>query len=421
MSGPIASEVLPAPSEGGAYVSSPETTLLTELALGLATYGAPAHRLEEAVSALAEILGVRARFFAMPTAVFAMFERADGSHDTRLLPVPSSEINLERLVALDRVLNEVAEGKATANEGIQRIRDIETAPARFTMATVVVSFAVVSGAAARFFGGGWSEMGGAAIVGLVIGALAIVSGRRRDLARILEFSSGLAAALLAWACAAWVPGTTSADIVTLSGVIVLLPGLTLTMAVTELSTRNLVSGTARLMGALTVLVSIGIGVALGRKVLELSGAEVTVEPVEALGEWTLWAALLVIPAPLVVLFKARWKDLGIIAVAAVIAFVGARSGTLVLGPELGVGLGAFLVAVLGNVYARMRNRPAVVAAVPGILLLVPGAIGMRSVTAFTTQDAVAGIGLAFTTLMVAVALVAGLLLANVAVPPRKAL
>jgi uncharacterized membrane protein YjjB (DUF3815 family) len=94
---------------------------------------------------------------------------------------------------------------------------------------------------------------------------------------------------------------------------------------------------------------------------------------------------------------------------------------VLLGPELGVGLGAFLVAVLGNVYARMLNRPAVVAAVPGILLLVPGAIGMRSVTAFTAHDAVEGIELAFTTLMVAVALVAGLLLANVAVPPRKAL
>jgi uncharacterized membrane protein YjjB (DUF3815 family) len=175
------------------------------------------------------------------------------------------------------------------------------------------------------------------------------------------------------------------------------------------------------MGALTILVSIGIGIALGRKILEMSGAaSVGVTP-EPPAEWTLWAALAVIAIPLVVLFRARWRDAWIIALAAVIAFVGARSGTVLLGPELGVGLGAFLVAVLGNVYARMLNRPAVVAAVPGILLLVPGAIGMRSVTAFTAHDAVEGIELAFTTLMVAVALVAGLLLANVAVPPRKAL
>ena len=83
--------------------------------------------------------------------------------------------------------------------------------------------------------------------------------------------------------------------------------------------------------------------------------------------------------------------------------------------------GAFVVGLLGNAYARLLNRPAVVAAVPGILLLVPGAIGFRSITAFTTHDAVEGIELAFQMLLVAMALVAGLLLANVALPPRKAL
>ena len=92
-----------------------------------------------------------------------------------------------------------------------------------------------------------------------------------------------------------------------------------------------------------------------------------------------------------------------------------------LGPELGILAGALLVGVISNAYARLLNRPASVAGVPGMLLLVPGAIGFHSFAAFTRLDTLAGIELAFQMILVAMALVAGLLLANVALPPRKAL
>src|SRR5690606_30564729 len=51
----------------------------------------------------------------------------------------------------------------------------------------------------------------------------------------------------------------------LAGLVVLLPGLTFTIGLTELSTRHLASGTARLAGALVTFLGLGFGVALGSK------------------------------------------------------------------------------------------------------------------------------------------------------------
>jgi uncharacterized membrane protein YjjB (DUF3815 family) len=106
---------------------------------------------------------------------------------------------------------------------------------------------------------------------------------------------------------------------------------------------------------------------------------------------------------------------------ALLAFWGSRAGVGLLGAGLGAGVGAFLVGLAGNLYARWRRRPAVVVIVPSIIVLVPGSIGYRSFGFMLEKDVLSGIDSLFTALLVAVSLVAGLLLANVFVPPRNAL
>ncbi len=122
-----------------------------------------------------------------------------------------------------------------------------------------------------------------------------------------------------------------------------------------------------------------------------------------------------------VLFRARPREFPWIVAGAMLAFWGARYGVALLGAGLGPVLGALVVGLAGNLYARLRHRPAVVVIVPSIILLVPGAIGYRSLSFLMEKDVLSGIDNAFTALLVGVSLVAGLLLANVLVPPRNAL
>jgi uncharacterized membrane protein YjjB (DUF3815 family) len=84
-------------------------------------------------------------------------------------------------------------------------------------------------------------------------------------------------------------------------------------------------------------------------------------------------------------------------------------------------LGALAVGVVGNAYARTADRPALVAITPGLLVLVPGSLGYRSLTSFLEQGVVEGMDGAFRTGFVAISLVCGLLAANLVLPPRRIL
>jgi uncharacterized membrane protein YjjB (DUF3815 family) len=93
----------------------------------------------------------------------------------------------------------------------------------------------------------------------------------------------------------------------------------------------------------------------------------------------------------------------------------------VLGNDLAGGAGALAVGLLSNLYARLEDRPAIIPLTPGILMLVPGSLGYRSLTAFLESDATLGTAMAFQTGLVAVSLVGGLLLSNLIIPPRRIL
>ena len=58
---------------------------------------------------------------------------------------------------------------------------------------------------------------------------------------------------------------------------------------------------------------------------------------------------------------------------------------------------------------------------PAILLLVPGSVGYRSVSALLERNVVTGVEIAFSVVLTAIALVAGVLLANVLLPARRVL
>ena len=168
-------------------------------------------------------------------------------------------------------------------------------------------------------------------------------------------------------------------LVTLAGLIVLVPGLTLTTAMTELSVRHLASGSARLSGALLTFLTIGFGVALGGRLGELlAGPRPMVEPV-ALPPWTELPALVLAAVAFTVLFRAHPRDVGWIFLGASLALMGARSGSSLLGPELGAFVGALLLGMAGNAHARWARRPSAITQVPGLMLLVVESFGQVSV------------------------------------------
>ena len=89
--------------------------------------------------------------------------------------------------------------------------------------------------------------------------------------------------------------------------------------------------------------------------------------------------------------------------------------------EIGMLGAAFAAGVTGNLYARSGRGPAGVAVVPALIMLVPGSLGAQSVAAMVSPSPGIVAAPMVTLFVLAGALAAGILLANFAVPPRRAL
>lgn len=388
------------------------------LGKALHSYGLAAHALEDALIGVSQRLGLEAQFFTTPTSIFASFGRPE-SQVTHLIRVYPGDVNLGKLAQLDEVTRAVHAGTLEPAAGSVRVDEIIAAPPLHGRRWRVLASGIASATVCRVLAGGSAEVAVAGVAGLLVGLLALASRRLPHASHVFELVASMVVAAFV-ALVATVGGVSvSVSTATLAGVIVLVPGLTLTVAMTELASRHLASGTARLSGAFIVFVAMAFGVAVGtRLATAIGGTADAVGPVP-LPDWTLWLALAIAPLVFGIYLRARPRDLAWVWLASLVGYGSVRIGALGLGPAMGASIGSLVVGVMANVYERRGRGPASVPLVPGVLLLVPGSIGYRSITSLLDQNVIVGIASGVTMILTAVAIAAGLLMANVLVPPIR--
>ncbi len=418
--------------ENGREPGDAEAFLLrvTEL---LHAYGTPSFRLERVLMIVARGLKVEAAFLAAPTSVIVSLGRVP-HRAVHLLRSDSGELNLGKLVEFDEVMEEVEQHRVTPRNGLLRLNQIAAAPSRFRRRVAILGFGVASGTASIFFGGGPADFIASMFVAMCIFLIGQVLPKREDTIGFFEPLSAFFAALTGTILANVDGGSLGVNgrVVTLASLIILLPGLSLTVGFCELATKHLVSGVARVAGAgavfLTLVFGVAMGWRLGAEVCQMGGLLVSDSFVPGFAAWPAslssampWLSAAFAPFAFGILMQARVREFGVIFVASVLGYSAAVYGNACLGQDFGPFLGALVVGLVSNLYARVANRPALVPLTPGILMLVPGSLGFRSLTSFLDADSLAGMSWAFQTGMVAVGLVGGLLASNMLLPPRRSL
>ena len=167
-------------------------------------------------------------------------------------------------------------------------------------------------------------------------------------------------------------------VVIASGIIVLLPGLMLTVAMAELSTQNLVSGTARLFGAGAIFIQMAFGVAIGKQLGELFGTAVNADFVSPLPFWTLVVALVLVGFSFVFLFRARLRDTPWMILSAMLAYTISYLLSIYAGPVVGAFVGSLFIGILAKLLNVAIGLPGSVVMLPGFIILVPGSVGFKS-------------------------------------------
>ncbi|MDQ2069098.1 threonine/serine exporter family protein [Natronospira bacteriovora] len=393
--------------------------LVLEIGRALLRLGAPAYRLEDTMKLLAQRLGLEGQFYCTPTFFMAALGR--GSRQRSFMArVDEAEIHLGKLSRIHDVIEAMARHTLSPVAAIRQVREIMDAPPQYSIGVRLLAPALFSAAIAILFGGGVIELGVALLLGFLTGGLGMLMGPRPNLSRLYPALAGTIGALVVGVGLLWLPPF-SAYLALVAGLIILMPGLSLTLATRELATGHLTAGSARMAGAMVSLVIIAFGVALGSQLAQMFSGPWPQEISTTLPAWTHWLAILAAGIGFTVLFNASPNKLGWIVLTGVLAVeVGGRVSDW-LNPGLGALIAALLVGVLGNLYARIRNRPAVVIQVPGIMLIVPGSLGFRSLASMMDQDALGGVQIGFTVALVAAGIATGLILASALVPPRRSL
>ncbi|MDP7009039.1 MAG: threonine/serine exporter family protein [Phycisphaerales bacterium] len=390
--------------------------LIIELAKTLHMLGTPAHRLECAVKQAADSLGIQVEVFSVPTSLMLSFGSPQ-QMETSIIRVEPGFFDLSRLSKVDKVLDQIIKKSIAHETALQRLHEIQAGRSEWSVMSMVLGFALAGCAAARFFGGGVPEILIAGVAGLLVGFIMLMPKRRPEREPLADLLAAASASFLAWITTLFVPAL-SPGVVILAAIVVLLPGLTTTLAINELATRHLASGSARLMQALMGFLALTIGSLIGEKLATLIPA-VEATPATPLPQWTFIPALILSGIALSILFDAKARDMPWIILSGGLGFVCARFGGDTFGPELGVTIGAFMVGLAGNLYRRVADSPSATLTVPGMMLLVPGGLGLQSVEHLMETKSTASASVVMTVFIIAVGLVTGLLFANLVLPARK--
>lgn len=386
-----------------------------EIGRAMHTLGSPSYRIEDSMDACCRALGLEGSFFATPTAIFAAIGERGGEARTTLLRVQPGDHDLGRLAALYAIRDEVVRGQLPPEAGLARVRAVLAPPPRQQRSLDVLAHGLGGAGAGVLFGGGLLEVAFAGAAGLLVGGIALAARLRPGLG---DVQAPLACAVVAFLVHLAASSGIAVDptVTTVAAIVVLLPGLAFTTALAELAMRHLSSGSARLLGTLAVLLTMAVGVGLGdRCARALVGWPAAVPP-DRLGlAWHL-LALGATWIAYVILLRAVRRQAPWVLLAVAIGYGGARLGGAVLGRELGAFVGALAVAAAANLFARWRRQPASVLRTPGLLLLVPGSLGFRGLT-MALDDSSSSVSFLFQMLLVGGAIVAGLLMAGVLLPP----
>jgi uncharacterized membrane protein YjjP (DUF1212 family) len=357
--------------------------------------------------------------YVTPTVIEVTIGPLTHQHRALLVTTPG-DVNLGHLTQVDAIARAVAAGKLTPRDGIARLEALSAAPPLHSALLVGFAYALTAAAFARTLGGGLREILVAALVGGVTGALFVFA---HLFARLQRIFPPLAAFVASFMVTAWAARVTpvSGDLVTLAGLFALLPGFTLTVALEELASRDLVSGTVRLTSAFITLFGLILGVALGRQFGERVFGPVSPATPDALPAWTYLAAALVAGLAYTLWLQVERRDIVWVVLACLIGALAARAGVMVLGQQLGAFAAALAVGLASNLFALATGRPAAVMQVPGLIVLVPGSIGLQSFQALFTAQTVVGIQAAFQMFLTAIALVYGIFVANLLLPSHHPL
>jgi uncharacterized membrane protein YjjP (DUF1212 family) len=379
--------------------------------------GYPTADLEVRVSALADAVGLEAAQVSVTPTTVEISVGSIPRQRSYVIRAGPTLVDLDAIARLDGLVQDVLDERLTTEAALEKVVDVKSRPLRRGWFVQIAAYALAGASVTPVLGGGWHEVLAGGIVGVLVGGVAVFVGRAVRAEPMVAPLAAVVASFSAAALAKLGLGA-SAEIVTLAALTTFLPGMALTIGVRELATHHLQSGVANTANALVQLLGLVVGVAVGRSVATSWFGIVTHPVPDTSVSGTHVLGAVAAGLAFTVTLRAQSRAAPIMCSATALAIVTYAAGKELLGPAAGVFVAALAIGVYGGLFGALLRRSPLVFIVPGVLMLVPGSAGFNSILQLLTGQTVSGIDAGFDTLVTAMSIAYGLLVATVILPRR---
>ena len=384
---------------------------LARLGAAMVAGNYPIAMIRRALAVSSEHFGLSNQVLLLPN--FIQFGGFDDAAGTTVRVVRSEEdLRFDQAFPLAALVSDAQNGRITAQNGLAELARIHALPRRFRAWVNVVGYAVQSAAFGLILQPTPLAMLAATGFGLMVGLLMLLGRVSNAIDQVLPTVSAFLVAFTAFGLErVWHLGDDSLRDLA-APLALFLPGVAITLAVVDMTTREVVSGSARLVAGFMRLAQLAFGILIAAQVLHVSKTELNAAQLNEFGPWAPWAGVALYAVGIVLYLGPPNRFLPWLLVTLLVTYAGQVVANALFGSYasgFGGGLALMLCAVAMS--QRPKAPPAATLLLPGFWLLVPGSLGLIGVTQLVNANANAAIALTVISMIsIALGMQAGLLL-----------
>jgi len=361
------------------YPKGDIAAMLREIGIALMELSQPTPHIYARLNQIAERYTTEpVRLVVLPTVL--MIQIGDTSYQVE--QSTDSSLQLDKAAWIDNIVVLASMGAIVPADAVASISRARQLRPRFGHVLTTVGYAITTVGFGMLINPTWASLPAYLFLGLVVGAIVQLGGPFPSLNPILPTLSAAVVTILA----VWFVAATAHDgllRVIAPALVATLPGMSLTIGAMELASTQLIGGSSRLTYGVAQLALLVFGVAIG---VETAGYVSPGAPSVRMGEWSLYAAVIVIGVGLYYYLSAPRGSLAWLMAAIGVAVLGQAGAQLWMSESHSGFVGAFLSVPFAMLASRIKTAPpAIVMMLVSFWSLVPGALSFE-----TLGEALAG-------------------------------
>lgn len=329
----------------------------------------------------------RTRAVVLPTALFITLH--DGSTErVTLAEGPAQALRLDQIAEVYRLGDAAQRATVTPREGLDRLIEILRTSPRFGRLGSLVGHTILAVGVAMVLMPTLANIVAAAVLGFVVGVLKLLVQQRTLFAVPMPVvAATVVSAAVFYAANNGLPVDPLHMLV--PPLVTFLPGGMLTLGMVELAYGDMVSGSSRLITGFVQLVLLTFGLAAGAALMGAHPENLVYASSQFVKvPWAAWAGVPVFCLGVFLHFSAPRNSLPWILLVALAAITAQRAAAALFGAEIS-GFFGMIVAMPASylIHLRFNGPPSSVTSLPSFWLVVPGSLGLLSVTRMLSDRA----------------------------------